>query len=54
MAASVYGKGFHRWAIRDQTPTKPLGEKIIKPTNNKPKYNNQLGVQMDRNSLNKM
>jgi hypothetical protein len=39
---------------RCATPTSPVGEKMMKPTNRRPKYNSQFAVQMDRNSRNRM
>ena len=35
---------------RRQTPTSPVGENTMKPTNSRPKYSSQFGVQIDRYS----
>ena len=54
IAAASTTLGLKGSVSRRQTPTSPLGEKTMKPTNSSPKYSSQFGVQIDRYSWNRM
>ncbi len=41
-------------STRSATPTRPVGENTMKPTKSRPKNNSQFGVQIERNSRNRI
>ena len=54
MAAASSGAGRQRRCSCAQMPTRPLGEKITKPTKIKPNQSSQSAVQIENNSRNRM
>ena len=54
IAAASTTLGLNGSVTRRHMPTSPVGEKTMKPTNSKPKYSSQFGVQIDRYSWNRM